>query len=198
VNLQLREQPPEFSWQYGAVPIAFEVRERLAVEMIANGMGGVRLTRCAVEEPYTKDYDALPGQAPENWSKQWDLSGWCLCAAFCDDEHVGGVAMVIDTRQVNGSRHDIDEAVLWDVRVCPEQRRRRVGRQLLAFAEHRARLAGKLRLSVETQNVNVPACQLYASSGFSLRSLNRSAYPLLPDEVQLVWSKSLSGPESAR
>ena len=198
MNLQLREQPPEFVRQYGAVPIAFEVRERLAVELIADGIGGVRLNRCAVEAPYTKDYDAIPGQRPDEWPAQWDLVHWCLCAAFRDDAHVGGVAVVLDTRQMSGSRSDVGEAVIWDIRVRPDQRNLGVGRKLLAFAEDRARSAGKLRLSVETQNNNVAACQFYAGAGFALRSFDRLAYPTLPDEVQLIWSKPLNGQTSAR
>jgi ribosomal protein S18 acetylase RimI-like enzyme len=192
VNLELREQPPGFVRQYGAVPIAFEVREILAVELMANGIGGVRLNRSAFESPYVKDYDAIAGQRPDEWPARWDLAHWCLCAAFRDEEHVGGVAIVIDTRQMLGSRSDVTEAVIWDIRVRPEQRRLGVGRQLLAFAEHRARSAGKLRLSAETQNNNVAACHLYAGAGFALRSFDRLAYPALPDEVQMIWSKPLS------
>lgn len=197
VNLQLREQPPGFIAQYGAIPIAFEVREHLAVQLAANGLEGVRLNRCPVELPYTKDYDVLPEQSPQDWAKRWDLTKWCLGAAFSDEEHVGSVAVVIDTMQVYGPLSDGVESVLWDIRVRPDYRHRGVGRQLLAFAERLARSAGKRRLSVETQNNNVAACRLYASAGFELRSIDRFAYPLLPNEVQLVWSKQLCDPASA-
>jgi len=44
---------------------------------------------------------------------------------------------------------------------------------------------------VETQNINVSACRLYASQGFELRTVNRNAYPTLPDEIQLLWYKDL-------
>jgi len=86
----------------------------------------------------------------------------------------------------------VDEAVLWDIRVHPDQRNRGIGRQLLAFSEQRARLAGKKRLSAETQNNNIAACQLYESAGFALTSVDRFAYPTLPNEVQLIWSKQLA------
>jgi len=191
MNLELREQPPSFDAQYGAIPIAFEVREHLAVELVGNGFGGIRLTRCPVEAFYTKDYDAMPGQRPQDWAKQWDLTKWCLCAAFSDEEHVGSVAIIFDTAQMYGSLSHGAEAVVWDIRVRPDYRHRGVGSQLLAFAEGRARSAGKQRLSVETQNNNVAACRLYASAGFELRSFDRFAYSLLPNEVQLVWSKQV-------
>lgn len=191
MNIQVREQPPRFIAQYGVIPIAFEVREHLAVQLATDGLEGIRLNRCPVELPYTKDYDALPEQCPQDWAKRWDLTKWCLGAAFSNEEHVGSVAVVIDTTQVHGPLSKGDESVLWDIRVRPDCRRLGVGRQLLAFAERIALSAGKQRLSVETQNNNVAACRFYASAGFELRSVDRFAYPLLPNEVQLVWSKQL-------
>ena len=128
---------------------------------------------------------------------RWGLTKWWLGAAFSDEEHVGSVAVVIDATQMYGPLSDGAESVLWDIRVRPDYRHRGVGGQLLAFAERLARLAGKQRLSVETQNNNVPACRLYVSAGFELRSIDRFAYPLLPNEVQLVWSKQLRGAASA-
>ena len=47
-------------------------------------------------------------------------------------------------------------------------------------------------MKVETQNVNVPACRFYARQGCVLGAINRFAYPDLPDEVQLLWYKTLS------
>jgi GNAT superfamily N-acetyltransferase len=46
-------------------------------------------------------------------------------------------------------------------------------------------------LKIETQNINVPACRLYAKHGFTLASMNRHAYAELPDEIQLIWRKEL-------
>ena len=44
---------------------------------------------------------------------------------------------------------------------------------------------------METQNVNVPACRLYARLGCVLGAIHRHAYPSLPDEVQLLWYREL-------
>jgi hypothetical protein len=46
-------------------------------------------------------------------------------------------------------------------------------------------------LKAETQNINVPACRLYAKHGFVLGVINRYAYAALPDEVELIWCKEL-------
>ena len=47
-------------------------------------------------------------------------------------------------------------------------------------------------MKVETQNINVPACRLYAKHGFALGVINRHAYAELPDEVELTWYKRLA------
>ena len=44
---------------------------------------------------------------------------------------------------------------------------------------------------METQNTNVPACHFYRRVGCTLDAIDRFAYPKLPDEVQLMWSKEL-------
>jgi len=81
---------------------------------------------------------------------------------------------------------------LWDLRVVPEARGRGVGSALFAAAEGWAATRGCRWLKVETQNVNVPACQFYARVGCGLGGISRFAYPDLPDEVRLLWYKSLS------
>ena len=48
------------------------------------------------------------------------------------------------------------------------------------------------RLLVETQDINVPACRLYANTGYTLLSIDRLAYPTLPDEAQLIWHVDLT------
>jgi RimJ/RimL family protein N-acetyltransferase len=49
-------------------------------------------------------------------------------------------------------------------------------------------------LSIETQNVNVPACRFYAKSGCELAEIRRFAYfhrPDLADEAMLIWQLKL-------
>jgi hypothetical protein len=66
-----------------------------------------------------------------------------------------------------------------------------VGGRLFAAAEGWS-LGRRCRwLEVETQNVNVPACRFYARQGCVLAAIDRFAYPDLPEEVQLVWRKTL-------
>jgi hypothetical protein len=62
---------------------------------------------------------------------------------------------------------------------------------LLAAAEEAARGAGRGVLDVETQDINVAACRLYASSGYVLTAVVGEAYPDAPGEAKLLWSKRL-------
>ena len=73
-----------------------------------------------------------------------------------------------------------------------DERRRGVGAALLDAAERRAVNRGASQLRVETQQINVPACRFYLRHGFSLESVRPDAYPDLPEEVQLLWRKSLA------
>jgi hypothetical protein len=46
-------------------------------------------------------------------------------------------------------------------------------------------------LLVETQDINVPACELYAAAGFSVVRVDRDAYPDCPGEARLIWQRAL-------
>ena len=84
-----------------------------------------------------------------------------------------------------------DLAVLWDIRVSPQCRKNGLGGKLIEAAIAWAKSHGCRQFKIETQNVNVPACRLYAKHGFKLRSIRRHAYPELPDEIQLIWCMEL-------
>jgi ribosomal protein S18 acetylase RimI-like enzyme len=186
-DLHLIVEPPTCLSDYARVPSAFQVSERL--ELARGGIGG---DACIpVLPPYVKDYDAQPGQRPADWPRRWDVGNWCFAAALLSDRRAGGAVVVLDAAQVEPSIAAPDAALLWDIRVHPDFRRRGVARALLAFAESRARAAGRRRMIVETQDINVPACRLYVRAGYTLGASNPHAYPNLPDEVQLIWQKAL-------
>ncbi|HEU4629742.1 MAG TPA: GNAT family N-acetyltransferase [Gemmatimonadaceae bacterium] len=191
MTLEIREEPPAALADYARVPIAFQVRERLAVAAPAAGLGGLPLVVEPVPLPYTKDYDALPGQHPTAWPGRFDLAHWRILSAWVDGARAGGAVVAWDTPGVDLLHGRTDLALLWDLRVAPTHRRRGVGAALFAAAETWARARGARWLAVETQNVNVPACRFYARQGCTLGAVHRFAYPTLPDEVQLLWYKPL-------
>ena len=176
---------------YGRIPIAFEVNSVLEVDLPAGGLAGFRFSERQLAHPWIKDYDALPGEGPEAWEERWDLSNWGLISAFEDGVRVGGCVLAADTAGVDQLAGRRDIAVVWDLRIAPANRRQGIGSGLLQAAEFWAVNRACRWLKVETQNINVPACRLYAGQGFTLGQVDRFAYPDLPDEVQLIWYKTL-------
>jgi GNAT superfamily N-acetyltransferase len=184
----VEEEPASALGDYARIPIAFEVRSVLDVAAVD---GGFALAERILATPYIKDYDALAGEGPTAWPKQFDLSNWGFFAARIGERRVGGAAVGFDTPGVHMLEGRRDLAVLWDLRVAPGARGRGAGAALFHAAEAWARAHGCRELKVETQNVNVPACRFYARQGCILAEANRGAYPTLPDEVQLIWRKDL-------
>lgn len=193
MNVEIVEETAAELPDYGGVPIAFEVRRVLEVEPRAGGLGGLALSERPVAVPYLKDYDAADG-GPSGWSSRFDLRGWGFFAARLEGRRVGGAAVARGTDDVEMLEGRTDLAVLWDLRVAPEVRGGGVGAGLFGAAEAWAAERGCRWLKVETQNVNVPACRLYARMGCELGGIHRFAYPELPDEVQLLWYKAVTAP----
>jgi|SRR5262245_7803556 len=191
MTVAIREEPPTALADYARVPIAFEVRERLAVLAAEAGLGGLRLIAERVTPPYVKDYDADSDNHPTAWMTRFDLSRWGILAAWADGERAGGAVLAWDTPGVDLLEGRPDLTVLWDLRVAPAWRGRGVGTALFRAAEAWALARGARWLKVETQNINVTACRFYARQGCTLGALHRFAYPALPDEVQLLWYKEL-------
>ncbi len=188
MSIEVTEESAATLADYARVPIAFEVRYVYDLEEQACGPA---LVERAVTHPYVKDYDAMDG-GPERWPSQFDLTKWGFFAARSGGHRVGGAAIAFGTNGVEMLENRADLAVLWDLRVTPAARGRGVGTALFQAAEAWAITRGCRQLKVETQNVNVPACQFYARMGCVLDGIHRFAYPELPDEVQLLWYKALS------
>lgn len=189
--LRVLEQPHDFLDQYGRISSAFEIRECLRAVQTESGIGGITLQLSAVELPYVKDYDALSGRKPTEWPLRFDAERWWFAAARLQNRPIGAIAAARDTSEVDGSRTRTDETIIWDIRVLPEHRHQGVGRALMLFAENHVRAAGKRSIKVETQSINLAACRLCAAVGYTLQSIDSSAYPEFPKEVQLIWRKEL-------
>jgi streptothricin acetyltransferase len=77
-----------------------------------------------------------------------------------------------------------------DIAVSPAFRRQGIGRLLLQQAQSWAMERSLPGLMLETQDVNVPACQLYQACGFVFGGFDRFLYKALDpssDEVALYW-----------
>jgi ribosomal protein S18 acetylase RimI-like enzyme len=191
MDVEIREEGPGALAAYATVPIAFEVREVLAVEPADDGLGGLLLSAKTLDAPYVKDYDAVPGNRPTEWPARFDLRRWGILSAWAEGARIGGAVVAFDTAGVEMLEERRDLAVLWDLRVAPAMRGRGAGTALFRAAERWAAARGARWLKVETQNVNAAACRFYARQGCTLGAIHRFAYPDLAHEVQLVWYREI-------
>lgn len=175
--------------RHGEIPAALQVERILELTLVEDGLGGVELTETPVENPWVKNYDDR--EPPADWVERFDVSNWILLTAHAYEERVGGAVIALDSPEVHILEGRQDLAVLWDIRIAPETRGSGVGESLFRAAETSSRSRGCHTLKVETQNINVPACRFYRRMGCTLGTVNRFAYPDLPDEVQLLWFKTL-------
>ncbi len=191
MDLEIVEEPIAAAPELARIPISFEVESVFDVSAPGGGLGGLILSERRLDAPYVKDYDAMEGEGPAQWAERFDVSNWGLIGAHSNGARVGGAVIAFNTEGVNMLEGRRDLAVLWDIRVAPEARGRGVGSALFRAAEAWASARGCSRLKIETQNINVPACRFYARQGCVLGAINRFAYRDLPDEVQLLWYKTL-------
>jgi GNAT superfamily N-acetyltransferase len=176
---------------YARIRMSFVVRRILDVVALDDGLSGFRLSERELETPYVKDYDAI--ESPLQWTRSFDMSKWGFFVARSQGVSLGGAAVAFDTPGVTMLEGRRDLAVLWDIRVAGEARGQGVGTALFAAVEKWAVARGCVRLKVETQNINLPACRFYAKQGCVLGSIHRFAYPEFPSEAQLLWYKQLTG-----
>lgn len=182
------EAPPHDFEAYAAVPIAFQVERAL---IWTPQLGPLAFREEALASPWLKDYDLEPGAHPTSWPDRFDTARWHVFTAHQATAHVGGLVLILGSAEIEMLEGRTDLALIWDLRVAPEARGSGVGRALLHEAETLALAHGCSELKVETQNINTGACRFYARAGFELRSIDHSAYPGLPDEIQMLWYKSL-------
>ena len=189
MTIDVTEQPMTALAEYARLPIAFRVDQVLNVT--ARAEGGFALSARRLEVPYLKDYDAIDSEGPLHWPRRFDVSNWTLFTARVAGSRVGGATVAFDTPGLTMLEGRRDLSVLWDIRVAPNARGKGIGSALLEKVEAWARAHRCRQLKVETQNINVPACALYARHGFELRTVHHAAYPELPEEIQLLWDKDL-------
>jgi streptothricin acetyltransferase len=181
---------------YASIPMALTVRTAFRVEALAGGLGGLALVEEAVPSAYVKCYDKGDPEDSEvmAWSAQFDISRWGFFLAVKGNRAVGGAAVAFDTPAVHVLESRRDLAVLWDIRVHCDERRRGIGTQLFGAAAQWARDNGCTQLKIETQNINVPACRFYRKQGCELGGIHRFFYAGVPEvagEVALFWHLAL-------
>ena len=191
MNIEIRQEELDHLPAHGQVSIAFQVRSVLDLTVVDCGLGGLVLRERELMSLYVKDYDGIDGNRPCEWGQRFDIANWTLLSAWIDGRRAGGVVIAWKTQDLDVLERRQDLAVIWDLRVAPDLRGRGIGCALFAAAEAWAKANACKQLKVETQNVNVAACRFYARRGCTLGAVHRLAYPLLPEEAQLLWYKDL-------
>lgn len=180
--------------EYAKVPMVFESNVIFDVVVLEGGIEGFSLKERILSKPFKKDYDAGEGEGPKSWPQKFDLSNWGFLAARKVGEAgevIGGAAVAYNTPGVNMLEGRLDLAVLWDIRVAPKYQRKGIGGRLFQAAEQWAISKECQTLKIETQNDNVAACKFYLQQDCEIGAINRFAYPKFPNEVQLLWYKTL-------
>jgi len=120
--------------EYSKIPISFEVRSRLAIEVVNNGLGGIVLHEEPVKSPYRKDYDQLEEEGLTRWLTQFDTTNWTMFLALEGGIAVGGATVALWTPGIWMFERRKDVSVLWDIRVHPDRRRSGIGTALFSEA----------------------------------------------------------------
>ena len=149
------------------------------------------LTEEIERPPWTKDYDAEPGNRPVDWVERFDTGKWSVVSVFEEAHRLGGAVMAHDTAGVLTLENRADLAMVWDIRVLPERRRDGIGSLLFPHLLAWAQARGCAVLKIETQNINVPACKFYKKMGCRLGQVKRDADPDFPGEIELDWYRTI-------
>jgi GNAT superfamily N-acetyltransferase len=195
MSLSIEAIGPERLAEYASVPSVVEVRSMFVVDESDRGVGRFEFHEQSIPFSYRKDYDLYGQRTPLEWPRRFDVSRWGFWLASDSGETIGGAAVARSTNGTDILDSRSDSAALWDIRVRPANQRHGVATALFRAAASWAMSGGCSLLEIETQNVNVAACQFYAKMDCVLDRIDRLAYwqcPEIADEVMLVWRLDLS------
>ena len=194
MTIEIREIGVDLLPTYSTIPASFKVESQLRVEQINWGLGGFRFIEERVE-PYLKWDVQSEEDTPDNWPERFRSHKMGVFMAFKGLEPVGGAFVLIDYPAGIVTHFESEgTAVLWDMRIHPDERRRGIGSKLFRFAADWARDRGCHSMKIETQNVNVSACRFYVKNGCVLGAVHRFGYENAPEvahETMLQWNLEL-------
>lgn len=137
-------------------------------------------------KPAWLHYDQL-SRPPSLWPTLWDTDGWRFIGIFADGQRAGCATIACGAKQLALRDGRSDVALLWDMRVAPQYRRRGLGTVLLRAVVSALKHEEVTKLKIRTQNTNVAACCLYARAGCRLVGAEPNSYRGDASELDLIW-----------
>jgi GNAT superfamily N-acetyltransferase len=160
--------------EQGKIPISYLVDSKIDVQRKGSGLEGFTFKEVKVEPAYVRDYDLE--EKPVEWLKICKIDHWKIFRAIEGEQLIGATLVALKSPEIHMLDGRDDLALIWDLRVIPENRRQGVGSQLFQAAAAWAKRQGCKQLKIETQNTNVKACRFYARQGCVLGEINLYKY----------------------
>ena len=144
---------------------------------------------CPIRPALPTDVSALAELERLCFSDPWTAAGIRETIQY----ETGRAFVALESGRIVGyvmARISSEEGEILDLAVLPSERRRGIGRSLLAAARHALRREGVRELYLEVRESNRPAIELYREQGFRPVGL-RSRYYRSPLEDALVLRAAL-------
>ena len=191
MKVKVTRAPLSFLKEYHKVSIRFSSDTIYPEELFIGKAEDIRLVETPVP-PFIKDYDEH--ESPYQWVEKWDISNWRILKAEMDGKYIAGAVIAYNTNGVNMLEGRDDIAVLWDIRVSPEHRGKKIGEKLFKEAVKFAEVKNCKFLKIETQNINVNACKFYKKMGCYLGEYSINEYKDFSDEIMMLWYYQIQMP----
>ena len=188
MNLRIERERSESLVSYEQIPISFEIRSRVDLARLED-VGSIETVPCFARR---KNYDEASDQRPTHLARRYDIATWPILMGYEGDTVVGGAILAPPKSGYELPGAQKGSGIMVDLRVHPTMRQRGVGRALISAAISLAKQLGWEEILVETQDTNPAACRVYATMGFSVRSIDREAYGTSLDEAQIIWRLKLA------
>jgi GNAT superfamily N-acetyltransferase len=191
MSFEIKRVGTEMLPLYAGISESFRVESVLRVTPVDRGLGGLALEGHEVK-PYVKWAEQPDRETgPTSWPEKYEVEKWGIFVAFSGGEPLGGIAIGADAPGgLRSAFEEGDVAVVWDVRVHPEARRRGIATELFTRGADWARERGFRRLKLEVTSANLPMCRLCVKVGCELAAIHRYGYETVPeasDEAMLIW-----------
>lgn len=174
MQIEIKQINQENQFDFGTCDASFTVDSRLILT-IAHGK--IVYTIREVVPPYIKSH----GPRRTDFAEYADANDRMIFLAYVDHQIAGEVRITEPWNKY---------ALIDDLVVAPKYRGQGVGRQLIQQCITWAREKRFPGVTLETQDINVPACRLYKSCGFELCGFDTHLYRALhpgTDEIVLYW-----------